>query len=120
MERLQEQRANRTDEHRRIGVYPPNRILLTKPALAVSRDLGVLRFEVSGHPISHCFGDGGAWIWECPDGHIAERTRRWKRCTMMRTTECPSRHRSVVRRYGRARGAVSAAYRKESQDERHH
>src|SRR6185295_6838028 len=33
MKRLQEQRSYGTDEHRRIGVYPPDRILFTEPTL---------------------------------------------------------------------------------------
>jgi len=48
MERLQEQRSYGTDERRRIGVYPPDRILFTEPTLAVPPDLGMLRLEVTG------------------------------------------------------------------------
>jgi hypothetical protein len=76
MECLQQQRADPADEHRCIGVHPPNRILIAEPALAVAPDLGVLCLEVSGEAFSNRSGDAGSQIRKCPDRHIAERTRR--------------------------------------------
>ena len=75
MERLQEQRTNPPDEHRRIAVHTPDRILLIKPALARAPDLGVLRLEVTGNAFPYGSRDAVARIGECPDHHIAERMR---------------------------------------------
>jgi hypothetical protein len=75
MQRLQEQRTNPPDEHRRIGMDTPDRILLTKPTLAGAPDLGVLRLEITGNPVPHGFRNGGTRLGECPDHHIAERMR---------------------------------------------
>ena len=75
MERLQEQRTNCTDEHRGIGMYPPNRILLAEPTLAVSPDLGVLRLKVPGKQVSYGSRNAGARVDECCDRHVAESTR---------------------------------------------
>ena len=75
MQRLQKQRPDSTDEHRRISVHAPDRILLAEPPLAVSPDLGMLRLEVPGDTLPHCPRNGGTRILECPDHHIAERMR---------------------------------------------
>src|SRR6476660_5306263 len=69
MKHLQEQRSYGTDEHRRIGVYPPDRILFTEPALAVPPDLGMLRLEVAGKAFPDGLGDGRTRAGECRDRH---------------------------------------------------
>ena len=55
MKRLQEQRSYGTDEHRRIGVYPP--------------DLGMLRLEVAGKALPDGPGEGRSRVGECRDRH---------------------------------------------------
>jgi hypothetical protein len=70
MQRLQQQSADAPNEHRGIGMYPPDDIPLAKPSLAFSPDLGVLCLEVSGEPLPHSFGNGGARIWKCQDRHM--------------------------------------------------
>ena len=69
MKRLQEQRSYGTDEHRRIGVYPPDRILFTEPTLAVPPDLGMLRLEVARKAFPDGLGDGRTRVGECRDRH---------------------------------------------------
>ena len=75
VQRLQEQCTNPSDEHRRIGVDTPDRILLAEPSFAGAPDLGMLCLEVTSNPVPHGFRDGGAGPWECSDHHIAERMR---------------------------------------------
>ena len=79
MERLEEQRTNSSDEHRRIAVHTPDRIPLIKPTLARAPDLGMLRLEITGNALPYGFRDTVARIGECPDHHIAERMRLPKR-----------------------------------------
>src|SRR4030095_4593607 len=79
MQRLQEECTDRPNEHRRIGVHTPDRILLAEPSFADAPDLSMLRLEVTGNPVAHSFRDDGARLWECPDHHKAERMRLWKR-----------------------------------------
>ena len=69
MKRLQEQRSYGTDEHRRIGVYPPDRILFAEPTLAVPPDLGMLRLEVARKAFPDGLGDGRTRVGECRDRH---------------------------------------------------
>ena len=69
MKRLQEQRSYGTDEHRRIGVYPPDRILFAEPTLAVAPDLGMLRLEVAGKALPDGPGDSRSRVGECRDRH---------------------------------------------------
>src|SRR4030095_10814093 len=69
MKRLQEQRSYGTDEHRRIGVYPPDRILFAEPTLAVPPDLGMLRLEVAGKALPDGPGEGRSRVGECRDRH---------------------------------------------------
>ena len=81
MKCLEEQRSYRTDEHRCVGVYAPDRILFTKPTLAVAPDLGVLCLEVAGKPVAHGFRDGRTRIGEGCDRHkrsvrAVERSQR--------------------------------------------
>ena len=40
----------------------PDRILLTKPTLAGSPDLGMLRLEVTGNAFPHSFRNGGTRV----------------------------------------------------------
>ena len=74
MKRLQEQRTNPTNEHRRIGVDAPDRILFCEPTLAGSPDLGMLRLEVPGDTFSYRPRQAGARVGERPDRHTTERT----------------------------------------------
>ena len=69
MERLQEQRSYGTDEHRRVGVYPPDRVLFTEPTLAVPPDLGMLRLEVTGKAFPDGLGTGRTRVGKCRDRH---------------------------------------------------
>lgn len=69
MECLQEQRSYGTDEHRRVGVYPPDRILFTEPTLAVPPDLSMLRLEVARKALPDGPGDGSARVGECRGRH---------------------------------------------------
>jgi hypothetical protein len=57
VQRLQQQSADAPNEHRGIGMYPPDDIPLAKPSLAFSPDLGVLCLEVPGKPLPHSFGN---------------------------------------------------------------
>ena len=75
MERLQEQRADGADEHRRIAVHPPDCVVFIEPTLARAPDLSMLRLEVPGNAFPHRFRNAGTRILECPDHHIAERMR---------------------------------------------
>ena len=75
MERLQEQRADGADEHRRIAVHPPDCVVVIEPTLARAPDLSMLRLEVPGNAFPHRFRNAGTRILECPDHHIAERMR---------------------------------------------
>ena len=70
MKCLQEQRTNRTDEHRRIGMDPPNRILLIEPTFAVSPDFGMLCLEVTSKQIPHGLRDAGLRVDERSDRHV--------------------------------------------------
>ena len=70
MKGLQEQRTNRTDEHRRIGMDPPNRVLLIEPTLAVSPDFGMLCLEVTSKPVSYGLRDAGLRVDERSDRHV--------------------------------------------------
>ena len=66
MERLQEQRTNPPDEHRRIAVHTPDRIPLIKPTLARAPDLGMLRLEVTGNAFPYGFRDASRGLGSVP------------------------------------------------------
>ena len=95
MKCLEEQRTYRTDEHRRIGMDPPDRVLLTEPTLAISPNFGMLGLEVTGNEVPYSFRDGRAGSGECPDHHVG--------------SVCGSERRNCRRRLRRSQVIHSAA-----------
>ena len=81
MERLQQKRTDRANEHRGIAMHAPDRIVFAEPTLAVARNLAMLGLEVASNAFPNCSGQAHAWIDQSRDRHVAERTPDRKGCS---------------------------------------